>query len=85
MWIAPAVGVAFSLFCLSAHRSSVIGVGGGSGIGSFSIMQLAASILPVFAFFLTDIFRNKTIARGLYVTLVAGILYVYFFGLIRHL
>ncbi len=57
----------------------------GRGIGSFSILQLAASILPVFAFFLTDMIRNKTVARGLYVTLVAGILYIYFFGLIRHI
>ena len=44
-----------------------------AGIGTVNIFLLALSVMPVPAFFLTDIIKNKPAARLLYLTVFAGI------------
>jgi hypothetical protein len=73
MWIAPAVSIMFILFCLMTYSS--LRTNANAGIGTLSVIHLVGSLLPVFAFFLTDV-KNKITARLLYLILVVGISYL---------
>src|SRR5437899_3005350 len=76
LWIAPAVGIMLILFCLLTYRS--LNRNAHAGMGTLSIIHFVGSIMPIFAFFLTDIVKNKTVARLLYGILFMVILYVFY-------
>ncbi len=75
-WIAPAVGIMFVLFCRMTFPFFFKNESG--GIGRISLIHLGGLIMPIAAYFITDLVKNKTVARSLYGALFVGMLYAFY-------